>query len=518
LVSTALNPSGYSCWKDFALDYQAVSLFKKYPGLDLGLDPKKIALGKFLDAEKACLDANVRLSKDTNVPPHLWARLLLARSFVERVLGKFSWDLAIQYCDFGPGSNVGNPRRNSHQCKKIGNLNPTVTGPCAVLLESYFKYDPHMTDIGSTPRIVGGSTVCTVPKDARTDRVIAIEPLWNMFFQKGIGGLLRSRLRRVGLDLDTGQDTNAELARQGSETGRLATVDLSSASDTICHRLVELLLPEGWYDAMMTVRSPTTVMPGGDKVYLRKFSSMGNGFTFELESLIFLALCKAVNPGMRIGRDLSVFGDDIIIPVTEVAALKETLEFCGFSFNAAKSFWTGPFRESCGKHFFNGHDVTPFYLRKELRTPLDLLWLLNGLKRLAFRWNAVGYGLDLRVKDAWLFVYQAIPERFRHCYCPDGYGDDAIVADFDEALPLLSRPKGGLEGYVASYVSADSKTRSHGGLPALVSKLWYTRRGLGLGEESQLNLQDIRTYNTRFRRKSRLYPLWTSLGPWATEL
>jgi hypothetical protein len=86
--------------------------------------------------------------------------------------------------------------------------------------------------------MVSGNNVDWVPKNYKTDRTIAIEPDWNMFLQKGLGGLLRRRLRRVGQDLND-QSTNRFCAAVGSIDGSLATLDMSMASDTVAYRLVE---------------------------------------------------------------------------------------------------------------------------------------------------------------------------------------------------------------------------------------------------------------------------------------
>jgi hypothetical protein len=41
-------------------------------------------------------------------------------------------------------------------------------------------------------------------------------------------------------------------------------------------------------------------------------------------------------------------------------------ETFGFKVNAAKSFWTGKFRESCGTECYDGVDVKPVYLRRDI--------------------------------------------------------------------------------------------------------------------------------------------------------
>jgi len=108
---------------------------------------------------------------------------------------------------------------------------------------------------------------------------------------------------------------------------------------------------------------------------------MGNGFTFELETLIFYAIAKAacIQSGAKTGyNSLSVYGDDVIIPSAAVSKYLTCFEAVGFEVNMSKSFFAGPFRESCGEDFFNGTDVRPVFVRDEL-SPLQLYTLHNQL-------------------------------------------------------------------------------------------------------------------------------------------
>jgi hypothetical protein len=511
-TSCTINPSGYSDWREYFNDYQAQALLKKFPGLNLPIDREAVAIEKFLKSEKTCSLVNRAFSK----PGKLISRQTLstldrARAFVARCLGEFSWDTAICYADFGPGASVGIPRKRSHLCDKIGMLNPTVTGECSVLLDTYKRFDPHVGEAQPGFSLVKGSRATTVPKDARSDRFIAIEPLWNMFFQKGIGGMIRKRLKAVGLDLDTGQTINRRLALHGSISGSLSTIDLSSASDCISLSLVEYLLPEDWFRAMMIVRSPYCTLPNGETPLLGKISSMGNGFTFELESLIFYSLVRSISSGVP-GRDVSVFGDDIIIPSKDAGLLIDVLQEVGFKTNLEKTFIVGPFRESCGKHYFSGRDVTPFFLKKEVSSTLDLLWLVNSIKRLAYRFHGLDYGLDSRFKPAYDIAMSKLPKYVQSLSCPDGYGDDAVVRDLDEARPHTRLHSSGFEGFVSRYLSQKGRDDEYDGLPALITKLWFTRRNQHLGEMSQYSRSKPST--SKYRVKKRLYPQWPALGPW----
>ena len=55
---------------------------------------------------------------------------------------------------------------------------------------------------------------------------------------------------------------------------------------------------------------------------------------------------------------MRVYGDDLIIPVDCVHTVVDLLERYGARVGLSKSFWSGKFRESCGKEYYAGHDVS----------------------------------------------------------------------------------------------------------------------------------------------------------------
>jgi len=227
--------------------------------------------------------------------------------------------------------------------------------------------------------IVPGNVLFTVPKKTDIDRVACKEPDLNMFLQKGIGSYFRRALLKYRINLND-QSINRSLAREGSITGKLSTLDLSSASDSVSTGLVALFLPECWYTFLDAVRSPVTIIDGEEHPN-HMFSSMGNGFTFELESLLFFTIAKAVTHFKRRGRGVvSVYGDDIICQTDVVTELIFALQYLGFSVNTEKSHSTGKFRESCGGHYYDGFDITPFYLRKPISRMDDLIDVANKLR------------------------------------------------------------------------------------------------------------------------------------------
>jgi hypothetical protein len=221
------------------------------------------------------------------------------------------------------------------------------------------------------------SVMFTVPKSSEIDRVACKEPEINMLLQRSVGQFIRRRLKlKAGIDLND-QGINQSLARDALDLG-LATLDLSSASDSISRQLVIELLPFEWWSLLDRVRVKSTLVDG--QIHeLEMFSSMGNGFTFELESLIFYALTRAVAYKSKVKGRISIYGDDIICSSRLGARLARVFHWFGFKVNAKKSNWTGLFRESCGKHYYDRREVTPFYVREPIRRISDVIRLLNRL-------------------------------------------------------------------------------------------------------------------------------------------
>lgn len=236
------------------------------------------------------------------------------------------------------------------------------------LLDAYERLENSVP--GSVPR----ARVCLVPKDSRGPRVISCEPAEMMFIQQGIMRKLYKTLETNKLTSGyvnfTDQTINQELARLSSKGDlELATIDLSDASDRVSLELVRRVFPENWFEALNACRSEETELPNGEIVKLQKFAPMGSSCCFPVEALVFWACAQAVIQILGKNRhfaDVFVYGDDIIIPVASYDWVVRGLESVGLKVNATKSYWTGPFRESCGGDFHLGVNVTPVRVRKDL--------------------------------------------------------------------------------------------------------------------------------------------------------
>jgi hypothetical protein len=223
--------------------------------------------------------------------------------------------------------------------------------------------------------------VVTVPKTQKTPRVIAIEPVCMQYTQQAICEFLVREIEHGKLTSGrinfSDQTVNQSLALRSSFDGKYATIDLSEASDRVSLSLVALVFqacPE-LFGSLCDTRSTKAELPDGKVRPIYKFASMGSALCFPVESCVFFTLAlysrlKKLNLPLtprniaKCSRDVYVYGDDIIVPVDEVATVIDVFESFGLKVNHRKSFWTGKFRESCGMDAYDGTRVTPVYLRE----------------------------------------------------------------------------------------------------------------------------------------------------------
>jgi len=435
LAKLSADPRSYTCSESYFRDAAAVAFLKKLQELPNGTAQRSsLAKEKWWDGERACYRSNERLTVYTRSNRNssdrvagVEALFALTQKIILSWIGPQPPDLLSGR--FGPGATFSDRGGKTTVPDKMSS-EPSLTHDALWFLPQWYgtQWGAALAQRRGKVSFIRGNRFATVPKTSLIDRAIAAEPSINVFYQLALGGVIRSRLRsRAGWDLDRAQDIHRQVACRSSVTREFATLDLSNASDTVCKTLVEVLLPPRWHDQLNDLRSKATLIDG-KWVHLEKFSSMGNGYTFELETLIFAALCCATLRlnGARghLGADVFVFGDDIIIPGGMVRCVKSVLEYCGFSLNAEKSYFGDePFRESCGGDYFNGKPVRPFYLKALPTGPQDFVALSNGLTSLRDSLLESGFVLDLR---AWLSVLDCLPTTVKRCRGPKALGDTVI--------------------------------------------------------------------------------------------
>lgn len=441
IASIKATPADYLLASQYHLAALASDWLRKYPGLPVKVDPEIEAKKSWFQSEKECGLQNQRA-------PALRAdvKLLLdvASEFVATVLGACPLDLTPA---FGPGATASDPAKRTTVLDKVTSR-PTVTSEATAVLplwvgtaweRSHLDSDNYKKDSYNS-LIVEGNTFFTVPKTALTHRGCAKGPSINVAYQLAVGQCMRKRLLSFGLDLAKGQDRHQALAKAGSKDGTLVTLDSERASDTMSTSTVRSLLSKAgfWPDLLETLREPKTYIDG-QWVCLEKFSAMGCGYTFELETLVFLSICYAVAWSYHIGGDfpqpfhgetpwslvrngsITVYGDDVIVPTFMGRDVAAVLGELGFTINLKKSYFEGQFRESCGGDYFNGIAVETAKLEKEPSEPADWFSIHNLVKS-----RFVDCYPCLDGKNVLNVIKNQLPRQYRSMYGPTYLGDRVL--------------------------------------------------------------------------------------------
>jgi hypothetical protein len=378
----------------------------------------------------------------------------------------YSWDNVFLLGDVGPGAALeasgGSWFEKYYQSPLTATSEDLFHRYWATLRPNTARYSAeNQRDHHYGHLVVNSGRYDSVPKSFKTERSIEIQPTVNMWVQKGIACILEHYVQAAtGVSLGTQQFINRELAKRASVGGAMATIDLKEASNRIPLSLIRALLDgHELLDLIEKARVSYTELPWGDEVELKMCSTMGNGFTFILQTALFLASVAAVYklndlsfdrmPSVTVqqshaklvdlwsgryehGMDVlnapphfgilakamsqslsnmtlpswGVFGDDIILPTSCVPDLTFLIqEVIGGTVNTEKSFFSGDFRESCGADFYQGVEVRGVYA-SSLKTQQDRLSLLNRL----VEWSAVHH---VPLRRLCLSLWSSIPEKLR---------------------------------------------------------------------------------------------------------
>lgn len=411
-LSSAVYPSDeepdteYGSAAAFLAASQFVALVAKYqyrPGLIPGLDPDRAAKEDFLRSERRNRRLNIvfgtHLARRTE---RHWC-IPLIRDEICRVLGRTPhYEEILRNSDFSAGASVMHHGSNTHLAKKLGADKFSGGGPAfsyfvAALWENsqyvrtFFpghgvnwtvSHTAFENRIRSMYEEVDYNIVTVVPKTSAIGRTIAMEPEACNFLQKGVDLTMRQLLKRkMKIDL-AHQEPNQLLAFQGSVTDLdpYVTIDVRGASNSVITQLVRSVVPPKWFRLLDRLRSPCFSLDGVVQPY-EMFCSMGNGFCFPLETLIFAAICKAAARHVGHKPDFRCYGDDIVVRQSLALVVLECLRACGFRVNTSKTFIFGPFRESCGANWYGGQDVTPGNFETPVTTVAELHALHNSMHK-----------------------------------------------------------------------------------------------------------------------------------------
>lgn len=480
VVDPIPNPEEYVDPRRFAEDHLMASILEKATTFESTVETEYAARVKFFDAETHNGLTNRRLS-DPCQPDwvkHVSKELVL-------ILGDLDSSVLeeiVEEARFGPGACVGVTTRGLVPSHKF-DTQPVMTAELVPFFSALAG--PFVTAMWPPEKILvaRGNHHFTVLKNRQADRNAAKEPLWNSKLQNGIGKRIATRLRRFGVDIRD-QGRNRLLAGLAMAR-RLATLDLSQASDLIAANCVWLLLtinenPQGlrWWHLLNVARSKAVRIKGleGKTIWhtLQMFCSMGNGFTFPLESAIFLAVCRTV-VGVDQRDVLAVYGDDMIMPQEHAAKIIERLEYLGFKVNISKSCLAGKFFESCGSDWFDGQPVRPFFLRWNSESPIPYaLQIANALRLWCYR--VYGY-CPREFLPLHTALKRAVPKAWANPV-PVSFGDVGLISTFHEYQATRERPsQPWVEGWIvlhALVTPVDVDRRSFGVLATALETAGHT--------------------------------------------
>lgn len=529
LVKLECDPKDFNNPEDFRLAYAATKFLSKSNFLKTGIDTKQVAMQKFEEFELLCKQTNCRFRALEFDPEFTGSNVWLLNATkrkISQVLGDFDVNEMIDRACWGPGvtntlKGVLASRVNKFQ-REVGitrDLYSRVFLPNdekIVIMENYPLWFQNLRNDPEFPKFEVGNVTVTVPKDAKTDRVISIEPGLNLWFQQGIGRMLRQRLFRRGVDLRK-QEVNQHHARFALKR-ELSTVDFSSASDSISYELVRELLPPDWFEWMDICRSHYSVRTDSVCKW-EKFSSMGNGFTFQLESLIFYSAAVAVAEYLGLSdkvKYINAYGDDVVIPCDCFELFSSFCLWLGFVVNRQKSFSSGVFRESCGSHYFDGVDVKPLFLKSAVGTPHGVYKLANAIRLLSHR-SCSFMACDSRFRSIFYSLKRVLPSTLRF-KVDISLGDVGFLSNFDEATPHSSRDN--IEGYYVECAAYSAVKLTSDGIGLLLDRLhaFWDQSEFYVLSNSLTSIQQSNNYSvrgrTRIRVKRVLVHQWYDLGPW----
>lgn len=515
LVSKGINTSDYECGEKFADDYQAIKFLSKCEDLPTSFDKVKNAIDSELWAELKCSETNKRLISwhRLNAYPTdtvtwvVWKAREILRDILrstpqyEELVSGFRYGPGASSATSGPDTTIVAKAASALHSTTNAQMDLAYAVQLQPMLDPRYSVEQNFCGplCGPTAKdIINYSTWTTAPKTAVTARGIATQIHGLMLGQKSLGNILRERAResRYRIDLDNLWAFNKAFAEFASVADTFATIDVKVASSTIAYETVYELLPRSWALLLDRWREPETSYL--ESVHTnRKFSAMGNGYTFELESLLFFAIAKASALYKQSKAFVSSFGDDIIIPAIAVTTLTEVFEFFGLTVNTTKSFTEGNFRESCGGDYWRGSDVRPMFLKELLSNEESLVKLANRVRHYSLR-----RGSDCYCCIRFLPLWKCITDLLKGSSYSSGskhYGDTVLWANAHDNVPV-SQPTFYKGGWWTTTVAACNKRRKtnkrHSELRA-----WFLQKCWDLGFDFNTDiLGHYGVYHSKMKR------------------
>ena len=221
---------------------QIACLLKKFPFSkeELNIDTRVVALETWAAAEDQCKLTNLRLRSIRNDELPDWIRK--CQRIISDTLGPLSPSIVMKIINdgtHGPGATLTSQNNRTTPYYKYADFPYSVTKAASKYALAAISANPQWMEIleNSGRRtniplvgsplfqkemqifwdcvdIAENDKITFVPKDARTDRPIAISASLNLFLQLGVSTHLTRELKKKGVDL-TDQSSNQRLAYEG---------------------------------------------------------------------------------------------------------------------------------------------------------------------------------------------------------------------------------------------------------------------------------------------------------------
>ena len=446
LKGIKVNPRDYEDPKIYYWDNQLICLLSKYPfkgSEDVG---DVAALEDLLSCERKNAETNsVWRSLDEQHPLYKGVEAVSRR--IHELMGPApSTQEVIDRGSWGPGVNAQfdfDFTRTGPEYKFAAKptLTPTLIPIASMVVASAPLWEQVINLFHGTANrfvLVPGNVFSTVPKKFEVKRGICMEPMLNLWLQMGVESVLLERLLDIDrVNLRTSSMFNQALAAVGAATGIFCTVDLKSASNNVCRAPIRSVISADWYALLASLACEYGLLPEAlrskmsdqhipEQIKYEMLSSMGNGFTFLVETLLFRAIVTSVVPGIwsKTGQGMkltwphvAVFGDDLVFPSAYYSQVVELLVLFGFTINEDKTFRDGPFRESCGKDYHGTEMVRPLYISKGLDNGEAIVSLANKILRHAFEGpsapSSTGVDGDARWRGIWHTIVNHVRKPIR---------------------------------------------------------------------------------------------------------
>lgn len=450
-------------------------------------DPEviQVALASFLELNNR--HRSVTVSYETRLRYEICER---ARYWSHQVLKAFKAPKDSESCFFTSGAVAESGVRTlAEKISVFWQEHPQYGGvPSPAYAWSGTSYDPSLSCC---------ARVHVVPKNYKTGRTIAMISTSKQFHLSGIRIRLEDAIglfnRRHGTVIHIGdQESNQALAK----TLKWATIDFSSASDSISRAVAKELLPASVYSAVDPYLDQQMSVKG--RVYpCHIFALSGTSVTWVLESVIFWSLAKACTEKIQPFfpdklLEPHVYGDDTLIDPRVLGLFYEVTGMFGMRFNRSKSFSEGGYRESCGAEYYFGYDTQSIYFP---RGGIDL--------------NTAGTKLPEAIESLIALQHRLLENGFRDAaeyaasvvrdYIPNmtSHKPGEECADLWEDFPVF------MKRYSKHYSTRDFRSLREGHYTLVMpdDKFWFQQDTTGLEAYTYVQyLQDGPQYQTELDR------------------